>query len=553
VSLARAVYADADVYILDDVLSAVDSHVGKHIFEECITGALKHKARVFITHQNHFLPYADRIVIIKEGQVVQEGTYQELVSQGVDFASLAEKKDDDDESEEAASSESPVGETDEAGTAELPLPPRKTSKSAKMLRTLSSIDPGEKVKEAKLIESEERETGVVNAGIYWAYIMACGGACMLFWLLFSYVFAELVRVGGDMWLSLWSTPAETRPIPFDPPPFGADVELFFLYVYILLGLGYAVFSLWRNLLTAWAGVTASKNLHGGLFENILKAPVSFFDITPVGRILNRFTKDLDNVDNLLPQTANQFLGTLFICISTLVLIVYITPIFLAALIPISTMPSSPPTPSPDTLTSHFFSFLFFSSFFLVLCYIFVMQYYRRTSRELQRLDSVSRSPIYSSFGETLSGVDTIRAYNLGDKFCAENETRINYNMRAYWMVQVTNRWLSLRLEVLGTLITFSASIFAVVAKDVISPSLAGLSITYALQVTGFLNWVVRMATQGEAQMNAVERIKHYSLTPNEADWIVPSNRPAPSWPNNPSIVMVLAPVLLLTGERNSKK
>jgi len=150
-------------------------------------------------------------------------------------------------------------------------------------------------------------------------------------------------------------------------------------------------------------------------------------------------------------------------------------------------------------------------------------------------------------------VDTIRAYNLGDKFCAENETRINYNMRAYWMVQVTNRWLSLRLEVLGTLITFSASIFAVVAKDVISPSLAGLSITYALQVTGFLNWVVRMATQGEAQMNAVERIKHYSLTPNEADWIVPSNRPAPSWPNNPSIVMVLAPVLLLTGERNSKK
>jgi len=437
------------------------------------------------------------------------GTYQELVDKGVDFASLVSKK----KTEESASAESE--ETEEEEEADAPdavsarAPSLEKKMSSKLLRRESSKLVRAKSKEnAKLVESEERETGSVSREIYWIYFLACGGIFFVSIVIGGYVISELARVSGDLWLSVWTTPLnETSFAIKDPPPFGETRDDFFLYIYIILGVSYSAIIYGRNVLTGVAGINSSKSLHAKLFANILKAPVAFFDVTPIGRILNRFTKDLDNVDNLLPMSINQFLGTVFTCISTLLVIAYVTPLFMAALIPI------------------------------LIVYLLVMQYYRHTSRELQRLDSISRSPIYTHFSETLSGVDTIRAYRFSERFTNENFSRINYNMRAYWMVQVMNRWLSLRLEVLGTLITFSAAIFSVVARDTINPSLAGLSITYALQVTGMLNWVVRMATQCEAQMNAVERVHYYGTTENEAPWVIPENRPPPNWPVNATVIM----------------
>nr|CDS29611.2 canalicular multispecific organic anion [Hymenolepis microstoma] len=263
-----------------------------------------------------------------------------------------------------------------------------------------------------------------------------------------------------------------------------------------------LFSLFSCLALAVGSVRAAKRLHQNLLSRILHVPTGFFDLIPHGRIMNRFSNDVSITDHHLMISFRSMTNTLFGCLVTFALTVipsaYIL-IFLAILI----------------------------AFYGFMQVIFVA-----TRRQLQRLDSVSKSPIFSHFAETLLGTETIRAYGMCDLFVSTNDARVDTNNRALFSVIVSNRWLSMMLETVGNLLTLATSVAFVVAtrEGSLNPGLAGLVISYTLNVTQGLSWFVRMATELETNVVSVERIHEYSELAIEAPWNVPDKQPPPQWP-----------------------
>ncbi|KAJ2942611.1 hypothetical protein O0L34_g11142 [Tuta absoluta] len=244
---------------------------------------------------------------------------------------------------------------------------------------------------------------------------------------------------------------------------------------------------------------AAKILHEQLLGSVLKTPLQFFEKTPIGRILSRFSKDIDVLDTLLPQQSADVIYCLFEVLGTLFVISLSTPIFMAVILPIGVV------------------------------YYLIQRFYVATSRQLKRLESVSRSPIYSHFGESITGASTIRAYGVTQRFIEESEYKVDHNQCCYYPSCIANRWLAVRLEMIGNLIIFFAALFAVLARDKLQPGLVGLSVSYALQITQTLNWLVRMTSEVETNIVAVERIKEYAETEQEAAWTLP-NGPGSTWP-----------------------
>ncbi|CAG2121801.1 unnamed protein product, partial [Medioppia subpectinata] len=220
------------------------------------------------------------------------------------------------------------------------------------------------------------------------------------------------------------------------------------------------------------------NLHERLLRATLHAPMSFFDTTPLGRVLNRFSKDIDIMDSSMQMTMRVLVNTSFQVLSTIVIISIQTPIFLA---------------------------VFFPKFYVV------------TSRQLKRLESITRSPIYSHFGETVNGVSTIRAYGVNDRFISESDARVDRNQMCYYPNAIANCWLQVRLEVLANCLVFFAALFAVLAKGSMNPGEIGLSISYAMNITLALNACVRMFAEMENNVVAVERVDEYCGVESEAE------------------------------------
>ena len=541
VSMARAVYADADVYLLDDPLSAVDAHVGKSIFENCIVGALRGKTRILVTHQLQYLSKVDLVVVIKDHTFAEIGTYEELMAAGLDFADLMNKHvvADDEETDGESDSESAAGTPLRASRGGI----RDSRGGLKASQGGKAGDHSveEQKQGATLIKQEEREIGEVKASIYLSYIMALGGALMGVCIIVSFFTEQASKVFADMYVTCLShqRPRSTRDSPdgrslarsrwvswwTDNTNAAGEFlhsNLFYLGIYTLIGVANAAASLARGLLTAVAGINSARSLHDELLTNLLRVPMSFFDTTPVGRILNRFSKDQYVIDEALPRTLSMFITMLFAAASVLVVIGIVTPFFLAALLPLGT--SLPRTLLPR---SHAYALANLVGW----VYRFVQAYYLRSSRELKRLDSISRSPIYAHFGETLTGVNTIRAFGRVQEFMQENAYRLDTNQRAFFASNSSNRWLGIRLEFLGTIVVTLAALFAVLERDNIKAGAAGLSITYALQTTSLLNWMVRMYTEVETQMVSVERLQEYAVLEREADPIIPHSRPPASWPD----------------------
>eukprot|EP01130_Rhizamoeba_saxonica_P012730 TRINITY_DN5400_c0_g1_i3.p1 TRINITY_DN5400_c0_g1~~TRINITY_DN5400_c0_g1_i3.p1 ORF type:complete len:1259 (-),score=257.85 TRINITY_DN5400_c0_g1_i3:635-4294(-) len=474
VSIARCVYQDADIYLFDDPLSAVDAHVGKALFDNCIKKTLKDKTRILITHQLNILPGVDYIYVMNNGQIEEQGTYKELMDAGLDFASLMNTHVEVNESSEDS-----------------------TEKVEKKKETVKKNG-----KDGKTMTEEDKDIGDVKIGIYKSYIKSIGGAPICILIISFFVFDYLSKIGSNYWLALWSDAgingtATNTTITGD---FASHGTYYFLGIYSAISAAQAVFVFSRALSVAYAGVNGAKKIHNSMIKRVIRAPTSFFDTTPLGRILNRFTKDLYVIDEQIIGTLESSIRTLFSVISVIVVIAGVTPFFLTILVPLS------------------------------FIYHYVQQYYLRSSRELKRLDSVSRSPIYSLFSETLTGISTIRAFGKDRDFKEENETRLNNNQAAFFLSTLANRWLGLRLEFVGTFVVFAAAFFAVIERGTIDAGLVGLSITYALNLTSQLNWLVRMSTEVETQLVAVERTESYATMTTEAPAVV-HPRPAADWPS----------------------
>merc|ERR1719210_1290484 len=279
----------------------------------------------------------------------------------------------------------------------------------------------------------------------------------------------------------------------------------FLGVYGGCGFAQAIGAVIASLLLYLSSLIGSRRLHNNMLANILRSPLAFFDTTPQGRILNRFGKDVDVLDSQMPFILRGWMTCLLSVISTFLVIMVATPLTILPII-------------------------------LVLCgYYFVQRIYVSASRQLKRLESTSRSPIYSHFGETINGVSVIRAYGLQNTFIKESERRVDKNLQATFCAVIANRWLAVRLETVGNCIIFAAALFAVLGRDTLSPGLVGLSVSYALQVTQTLNWLVRMSSELETNVVAVERLEEYSKIDTEAEWEKEDVKTEDSWPQTGKI------------------
>uniref|UniRef100_A0A669DWJ6 Canalicular multispecific organic anion transporter 1 n=1 Tax=Oreochromis niloticus TaxID=8128 RepID=A0A669DWJ6_ORENI len=520
VSLARATYSQADIYLLDDPLSAVDSHVGKHLFEKVIgpSGILKNKTRILVTHGISFLPYVDEIVVLENGVISEIGSYKNLRASGGAFSKFL----DTYATEQSNQRNSETGEGQDAedfdlipdgddaqpdsaleDTVSLTLKRENSIRrsqrngSVRLRRNTSvkkSENADEQKKGQKLIEKETMETGQVKLAVFLQYLRAMGWgySAMVFVI---YFIQTAAFVGQNLWLSDW-TGDSVEYYNTTYPSWKRDTRV---GVFGALGVAQGLFVFLGTLLLANASVDASRILHSKLLNNILRVPMVFFDTTPIGRVVNRFAKDIFTIDEAIPNSFRSWLLCFLGVLGTLFVICLATPFFAIVIIP------------------------------LAVIYFFVQRFYVATSRQLRRLDSVSRSPIYSHFGETVSGLSVIRAYKHQDRFLKHNEVTIDENLKSVYPWIVSNRWLAIRLEFVGNLVVFFSALFAVISRDSIDSGLVGLSISYALNVTQTLNWLVRMTSELETNIVAVERVSEYTELENEADWVT-DTRPPQQWP-----------------------
>lgn len=537
VSLARAVYQKADIYLLDDPLSAVDAHVGKALFENAILNGLSGKTRVLVTHQLQYLPKVDHIIVISDGKITEQGTYDQLMRDKKEFAKLiinhvhdkedhhdpqtqkghsrSSSADDssttsdeiaaiandhldqqtmgDDNQQGAAAS---VSSSDLEGMLELDEFTGEPKEEKIALDEDKKEDKDEKKEIGKLMMVEERATGSVSSAIYITYAKAIGGILFTSVILLFFVAESGTKIASDYWLSVWSAAAELA-----SPPHSMK---FYLLIYAVLALSNCVAILIRSFLLIIGALRAAVTIHENMLHAVMRSPVSWFDQVPLGRILNRFSKDQYAADESLMRTLSMALGTLFSVISIALVVGAVTPWILVYVLP------------------------------LAFLYRYIQQYYLNSSRELQRLNSISRSPIFALFGESLSGLTTIRGYGKVADFIRLNEDKIDENQRAHFLSTTANRWLGLRLEFVGTCVVFGAALFAVVSRSSLAAGLVGLSITYALQLTSQLNWMVRMSTDVENELVAVERCIQYTKLEPEADLVI-EPRPKGSWPENGAI------------------
>ncbi len=324
--------------------------------------------------------------------------------------------------------------------------------------------------------------------VYGSYLRGFG-VVTLSVLFFTLFIVNAGRVGTDWWLGVWSVDELSRDVGF------------YIGIYAAIACATSLVTFLHQICWAFGGIHSAAALHAAMFARVLRSPTSFFDTTPVGRILNRFSGDVSTVDKDIPTSFSSFVNLSARIFATVVVQAVILPWTLIGAFPIFAL------------------------------YVLVQQYYRHTSRELKRLDNVSKSPIFAHLSESLAGLSTIRAYSAQARFAAVGEAKLDANVRPYWKFHLVNRWLGLRLDWIGTLLVAVTALVAVLTAGSVSPGLIGLAISYALSITGVLNWLVRGATETETYLASVERMQTYSQLPVEAPPIVEGARPPAGWPS----------------------
>ncbi|KAJ6886454.1 hypothetical protein NC651_026975 [Populus alba x Populus x berolinensis] len=491
VSMARAVYSNSDVYIFDDPLSALDAHVGRQVFDKCIKGELSRKTRILVTNQLHFLSQVDRIILVHEGTVKEEGTFEDLSNHGMLFQKLMENAGKMEEYEEQENNEIVDNKTSSKQVA-----------NGVMNNLPKNVSGTKKPKEGKsvLIKQEERETGVVNLKVLTRYKNALGGAWVVMVLFMCYLMTEVLRVSSSTWLSNWTDQGTSK----------RHGPLYYNLIYSFLSIGQVSVTLLNSYWLITSSLYAAKRLHDAMLNSILRAPMVFFHTNPLGRIINRFAKDLGDIDRNVAIFVNMFMGQISQLLSTFVLIGIVSTMSLWAIMPL-----------------------------LVLFYGAYL-YYQSTAREVKRLDSITRSPVYAQFGEALNGLSTIRAYKAYDRMASINGKSMDNNVRYTLVNMGANRWLAIRLETLGGIMIWFTATFAVMQNGRADnqqafASTMGLLLSYALNITSLLTAVLRLASLAENSLNSVERVGTYIELPSEAPLVIESNRPPPGWPSSGAI------------------
>ena len=470
-NIARAIYFNSDIVLMDDPLSAVDAHVGRHIFDHAICGLLKDKCRILATHQLHVLNRCDRIIWLQEGRIESVDTFSNLMLYNEAFRELMASTAQEEKTEEEAQVNDDEVEDE-----------KKDAKKRKAAK-----------KGAALMQQEERAVESVSWNVYGDYIRASGTILNAPLLIFLLVISQGANIVTSLWLSWWTS-----------NKFGYSTGTY-IGVYAGLGIVQALLMFAFSVTLSYLGTEASKVMLHRALTRALRAPMQFFDTTPLGRITNRFAKDVDTMDNNLTDAIRMYFFTVAMIISVFILIIVYFHYFAIALGP------------------------------LFLMFLFSASYYRASAREVKRHEAVLRSDVFARFSEGVSGTSSIRAYGLQEHFTKVLRASVDQMNSAYFLTYSNQRWLSVRLDAIGNALVFTTGILVVTSRFNVSPSIAGLVLSYILSIVQMFQFTVRQLAEVENGMNATERVAYYG---NELDQEPPlhlTDVPS-SWPDRGEIV-----------------
>ncbi|XP_069001598.1 ATP-binding cassette sub-family C member 4-like [Embiotoca jacksoni] len=503
VNLARAVYQDADVYLLDDPLSAVDAEVGKHLFEQCICGLLKDKCRILVTHQLQHLRAADQIAVLAEGSVKARGTYAELRRSGPD--AWTDLPRSDEERRRRLRSAETDGRSRGSQCSRSSLLPPETDGGERL--------PAEPV---RTLAEESRAEGNVGGRIYLKYFTAGCSLPVLPLVVLLSVVAEAAYITQDWWLVYWATEERsngtatavrtgngTDGVAASRP--GPDLP-FYLGVYAGLTAAAVVFSYVRSLVIFHGLVRSAQTLHNGMFDAVIRTPVAFFDVNPIGRILNRFSKDTNQMDSVLPLTFVDFYQLFLQNVGVVAVAASVIPLILIPVVP------------------------------LLLIFLHLRRFYLRSSRDIKRLESTTRSPVFSHLSSSLQGLGTIRAFRAEERLKKAFDAHQDRHSEAWFLFLMTSRWFALRLDSICSVFVALATFGSILLRDGLEAGEVGLVLTYAVTLVGNFQWTVRQSAEVENMMTSVERVVEYTELQSEAPWET-RRRPPPDWPSRGRVTL----------------
>ena len=501
ISMARALYNDGDIYLLDDPLSAVDAHVGKHMFNEVLgpEGLLKDKTRILVTHGVSFLPNVDKIVVMKDGTISEVGTYRELLNNGAEFSVFLNEYGQEDQTEDDLKNEGEI-ESDEESSGSVETLVSESSEDGileheKVLRRISSREKRPK-EVVQLIQKEHMETKAVDIEVHKFYLKSIGDGMIAF-IVFLNIIQAALTASTSVWLNEWTEDKDKNV---------AATRDMYLGIYGLLGLLSAIFQGVAFAMLTICSLGASNKFHDKMLKSVLWAPMSFFDTNPKGRIINRFAKDLDYMDKKIPKSYADIINYVLALAGTLIVICYNLPIFIVVVLVSS------------------------------IGYYALQKFYQESSRQLRRLESTTRSPVYSWFGESVNGVTTIKAYGLADSFGHEMGLRVDENSKTVLPTFTASAWLSMGTQILGNLIILIASLLAIMDRDRLDRGTVGLVLNCAMAITDQLSCVFSTLGSIENNMVSAERIKEYQdSVPQEAERKYDHDPDARHWPSGGNI------------------
>ncbi|XP_078147164.1 ATP-binding cassette sub-family C member 4-like [Centroberyx gerrardi] len=492
VNLARAVYQDADIYLLDDPLSAVDAEVGRHLFEQCICGLLKNKPRILVTHQLQYLKAADQILVLKEGHMVARGTYTELQRSGVDFTSLLQE------------------EEEQQAPHDISARTRTLSENSVLSHTSSvhSVKDGGDQLPAEPVQTvveESRAEGTIGPRLYVKYLRAGASVMMLLFVILVNLLAQSAYVLQDWWLAYWAGEQDKLSVNSTIINDGHNITKvldidFYLGIYAGLTAATIIFGFVRNFLLFNILVKCAQSLHNRMFNSILRTPVRFFDINPIGRVLNRFSKDIGQLDSNMPWTFVDFIQVFLQILGVIAVATSVIPWILIPVLP------------------------------LLLVFLFLRRYFLQTSRDIKRLESTTRSPVFSHLSSSLQGLWTIRAFRAEERFQKTFDAHQDLHSEAWFLFLTTSRWFAVRLDGMCSIFVTITAFGCLLLRDQLDAGAVGLALSYSITLMGMFQWGVRQSAEVENMMTSVERVVEYTELESEAPWQT-QKRPPPEWPS----------------------
>jgi len=509
ISLARAVYSGADLFLLDDPLSAVDAHVGKHLFTKCIAGFIKSKTRVLVTNQLACLRECDRILMLENGQVAALGTFETLCATNESFAELTSlygseqyEADAEDSAAESKDDDQPMASPTLAGPGvpttlekvELdPVGQDKEKANAKEAECQGK-------KDGQLISKEDRAEGAVGWQVYMTYARA-GGIKLSIFILCFFLVVDGLRGASEFFLAGWATESGDN----EKSGQADDDTSGKAGLYAGLTCAGLLLTFARSFLYTILNMTASRSLHNALLLSLVHATTSFYDTTMLGRITNRFSRDVEKMDMPLRMVTQMFLMTCSEFLLAVVTIAIATKgVMLGLMLP------------------------------LVYIYKRIHGYFTKSSIEMQRLESLTRTPIFNQFAETLEGFHTIRAYGRASECLSLMTQRIDSNTVCVMCLRNSFGWLGVRVDMLGAVLGFAVVVMCISFQDFLPTGWVGLSLLYATSVIHTLKMLTTAAAEMESNFNSVERIAEYTdpvVVPQEPDYIIEDCRPPAGWPS----------------------